>query len=206
MENVLAVGAHPDDIELGCAGTLTRHVAQGDRVTMLVVTYGEAGPGDIELRKEESRLAAQAIGADLIFGGLPDGSVSNHELALVHLIEDVVRNTGATTVYTHGQKDSHQDHRAVALASTGACRSVPRVLCYDSPSSLSFTPSVFVDITATLDKKLSALRAHRSQVGNSLMASPAFVMTQAGYRGFQARCEAAEAFEALRLVLAMDRD
>jgi LmbE family N-acetylglucosaminyl deacetylase len=206
MAQVLGIGAHPDDLELGCAGTLARHVAQGDDVTMLVVTAGQAGPGDVSLRVSEGKAAARALGADILFGGLPDGSVSNHELALVHLIEGAVRHTGAGTVYTHGAKDSHQDHRAVAMASMGACRAVQRVLCYDSPSSLGFRPSVFVDITTTLDKKMAALDVHQSQVHNSTMASLSLVTTQAGYRGFQARCEAAEGFEPLRLVLSMDQD
>jgi LmbE family N-acetylglucosaminyl deacetylase len=206
MAQVLGIGAHPDDLELGCAGTLARHVAQGDDVTMLVVTAGQAGPGEVSLRVSEGKAAARALGADILFGGLPDGSVSNHELALVHLSEGAVRHTGAGTVYTHGAKDSHQDHRAVAMASMGACRAVQRVLCYDSPSSLGFRPSVFVDITTTLDKKVAALDVHQSQVHNSAMASLSLVTTQAGYRGFQARCEAAEGFEPLRLVLSMDQD
>ena len=201
--NVLAIGAHPDDLELGCAGTLARHVAEGDRVTLLVVTSGQAGPGDVALRENEAREAASVLGADVVFGGLPDGSVSRYELELVHLVEEVVRSTGADVVYTHGQKDSHQDHRAVALASMGACRGVQRLLCYDSPSSVAFSPSVFVDITTTLDKKVAALQAHETQVGHSAMASVSLVRTQAGYRGFQSRCEAAEGFEPLRLVLSM---
>jgi LmbE family N-acetylglucosaminyl deacetylase len=202
--HVLGIGAHPDDLELGCAGTLAQHVASGDDVTLLVVTAGQAGPGDVALREHEAREGASVIGADIIFGGLPDGSVSNYELDLVHLIERVVKHTGAQLVYTHGEKDSHQDHRAVALASMGACRGVKGVLCYDSPSSIGFSPSVFVDITTTLDKKLAALEAHRTQVGGSAMASLSLVKTQAGYRGFQCRCEAAEGFETLRLVLSMD--
>lgn len=203
MAHVLGIGAHPDDLELGCAGTLAAHVARGDTVTMLVVTCGTAGPGDVHLREQETRDAATLIGADLVLGNLPDGSVSNHELALVHLIERVCRERRIDTVYTHGQKDSHQDHRAIALASMGACRAVQRVLCYDSPSSVGFTPSVFVDITTTLDKKVEALRQHASQVDHSAMASVSLVRTQAGYRGFQARTEAAEGFEPLRLVLAV---
>ena len=204
MTEVLGIGAHPDDLELGCAGTLARHVAQGDHVTMLVVTSGQVGPGGTSRREEEAAAAAHALGADLVLGRLPDGSVSRHEFALVHLIEDVLGKTGATTVYTHGEKDSHQDHRTVALASRGACRAVTRVLCYDSPSSLGFSPSVYVDITTTLDKKLAALAMHESQVLQSMMASPELVRSQAGYRGFHARCGAAEAFEPVRLVLSLE--
>ena len=203
-QRVLGIGAHPDDLELGCAGTLAQHVSRGDHVVMLIITNGSAGPGDVTQREGEARAAAATIGVDhVIFGGLPDGSVSNHELALVHLIETTCREHAIDLVYTHGAKDSHQDHRAVALASTGACRAVQQVLCYDSPSSLGFTPSVFVDITTTLDKKVDALRAHASQVDHSAMASTHLVRTQAGYRGFQARVEAAEAYEPLRFVLSI---
>lgn len=201
MANVLGIGAHPDDLELGCAGTLAAHVAAGDSVTMLIITDGTAGPGDTAQRDSEARAAAEVIGAHVEFAHLPDGSVSNHELALVHLIEDAAKRHHVDMAYTHGQKDSHQDHRAVAMASMGALRAVRRVLCYDSPSSIAFTPSVFVDITATLDKKINALSQHATQVDASPMASLGLVHTQAGYRGFQARVEAAEGFEPLRLVI-----
>ena len=198
---VLGIGAHPDDLELGCAGALALHANRGDEVTMLVVTTGQAGPGDVIQREMEAREGAKVIGANIVFGDLPDGSVSNHELALVHLIESVVNETNATLVYTHGQKDSHQDHRAVALASMGACRAVQQVLCYDSPSSIGFSPSVFVDISETLPQKLAALQVHATQVLGSSMASESLVQTQAGYRGFQARCGAAEGFDPVRFVL-----
>ncbi len=203
MATILGIGAHPDDLELGCAGTLAAHVAAGDHVVMLIITDGTAGPGDVGQRDDEARQAATVIGADIEFAHLPDGSVSNHELALVHVIEAACKRHGVDMAYTHGQKDSHQDHRAVAMASMGALRGVQRVLCYDSPSSIGFTPSVFVDITATLDKKESALAQHISQVHHSAMACLSLVRTQAGYRGFQARCEAAEGFEPLRLVLSV---
>ncbi|KNC19800.1 hypothetical protein AC792_03840 [Arthrobacter sp. RIT-PI-e] len=204
MTSILAIGSHPDDIELGCGGTLARHVSSGDDVHMLVITTGEAGPGEVAARVEEQVAAAEILGVPrhcLFWGELPDGRVSNYELDLVHTIERVIKQTRAEVVYTHGSLDSHQDHRAVAEATWGAARHARRVLCYDSPSSHSFNPSVFVDITATLGKKHDALSAHTSQVANSSMASTSLVMTQAGYRGFQARVEAAEGFMPHRLLL-----
>ena len=204
MTSILAIGSHPDDIELGCGGTLARHVSSGDDVHMLVITTGEAGPGEVSARMEEQIAAAEILGVPrqcLFWGELPDGRVSNYELDLVHIIERVITQTRAEVVYTHGSLDSHQDHRAVAEATWGAARHARKVLCYDSPSSHSFNPSVFVDITATLGKKHDALKAHRSQVTNSSMASTSLVMTQAGYRGFQARVEAAEGFMPHRLLL-----
>ena len=204
MGSVLAIGAHPDDIELGCGGALAQHIAAGDCVTMLVVTYGEAGPGAVMERRREQEAAAAVLGVTaehLRWGGLPDGLVSNHELGLVHMIERAIETSHATTIYTHGNLDSHQDHRAVAVATWGAARQCPNVLCYDSPSSHAFTPSVFVDITTTLDKKLQALSEHESQVQNSSMVSTSLALKQAGYRGFQARVEAAEGFVPHRMLL-----
>jgi LmbE family N-acetylglucosaminyl deacetylase len=201
--NVLAIGAHPDDIELGCAGTLIKHVASGDPVTMLVVTMGEVGPGAVSERQSEQRRAADVIGADVLFGHLPDCEVSLRELELVHLIESAIRQTEATVIYTHGLLDTHQDHRAVALASLGAARHCGRILCYDAPSSYGFTPTVFTDISDSLEKKVAALQCHTSQVEASVMASPELVRTSAGYRGHQARVPAAEGFMPHRLVLAV---
>ena len=198
---VLAIGSHPDDIELGCAGTLIKHVAVGDEVTMLIVTMGEVGPGAVSEREAEQRRAADVIGADVVFGRLPDCEVAQHELELVHLIEGAIRRTGATVIYTHGMLDTHQDHRAVALASLGAGRHCARILCYDAPSSYGFVPTVFTDVTDSLEKKIAALQCHASQVEASVMASPELVRTSAGYRGHQARVTAAEGFMPHRLVL-----
>lgn len=201
--NVLAIGAHPDDIELGCAGTLIKHVASGDSVTMLVVTMGEVGPGAVSEREAEQHRAAEVIGAEVVFGNLPDCEVSLRELELVHLIEHTIRETGTTVIYTHGLLDTHQDHRAVALASLGAARHCGRILAYDAPSSYGFTPTVFVDVTDSLEKKVAALQCHTSQIEASVMASPELVRTSAGYRGHQARVPAAEGFMPHRLVLAV---
>jgi LmbE family N-acetylglucosaminyl deacetylase len=202
MTNVLAIGAHPDDVELGCGGTLARHVAQGDSVNLLVITRGEAGPGVVGDRVAEVERAATILGVqNLVWGDQPDGRVSTDELGLVHLIEDAMNAFSVERVYSHGVADSHQDHRAVALATLGATRMARCVLAYDSPSSLGFNPSVFVDITGYLDKKLQALSAHVSQVSQSSMASTSLVRTNAGYRGFQARVEAAEGFLPVRLIL-----
>lgn len=199
--DVLAIGAHPDDAELGCAGTLIKHVAAGDRVTVLVVTMGEVGPGAVREREAEQRAAAEIMGVEVVFGRLPDCEISLHELELVHLIEDTLSTCGATAVYSHSVLDTHQDHRAVALATLGAARNCRRILCYDAPSSYSFTPTVFTDITDTLEKKVAALQCHASQVEASAMVSADLVRTSAGYRGHQARVPAAEGFVPHRLLL-----
>ena len=201
MRRVLAVGAHPDDIELGCGGALAKHIARGDTITLLVMTNGESGPGDCAERKREASQAAEALGATIVFADLPDGRVSNHELEIVQSIERVIEIHNIDTVYTHWHVDTHQDHRAIAMASWGACRHVPTVLCYEAPSSRDFEPTVFVDITETFDKKVAALSHHISQVGASRMVSDTRISSQAQMHGFSARSELAEGFMPHRMVL-----
>ena len=201
--SVLAIGAHPDDIELGCGGALLAHVAAGDRVTMLVVTGGENGPGEGARgagRHGEQERAAQMIGARLVWGGLRDCEVTP-DAATVRVIEQVIESTRADLVYVHAPEDSHQDHRAVAAATLGASRRLSRVLHYQSPSTLTFNPTVYVDVTAYLSGKVAALSAHASQVEMSAMVEPDAVVASARHWGSQARIGYAEAFQPTRLVL-----
>jgi LmbE family N-acetylglucosaminyl deacetylase len=203
VREVLAIGAHPDDIELGCGGALLAHVDAGDRVTMLVVTGGENGPGDsahISGRRAEQVAAARTLGATLRWGGLTDCAIPT-DSSTVAVIESVLDETGAELVYVHAPDDSHQDHRAVTAATLAAARRLPRVLHYQSPSTLAFTPTLFVDVTAHLTGKLAALRCHASQVDLSAMVEPDAVVASARHWGAQARIGYAEAFAPTRMVL-----
>jgi LmbE family N-acetylglucosaminyl deacetylase len=199
VRNVLAIGAHPDDIELGCGATLLAHTAAGDRVTMLVLTGGEQGPGRAD-RHSEQRSAASTLGAELRWGGLVDCTLTP-DAATVKLIETFIDESEADLVYVHAPEDSHQDHRAAAAATLSAGRRLSRVLHYQSPSTLSFNPTVFVDITAHLTGKLVALKAHASQVELSAMVEPDAVVASARHWGAQARIGYAEAFAPTRMVL-----
>lgn len=199
MRKVLAIGAHPDDIELGCGASLLAHCAAGDEVTMLVLTGGESGPGTSN-RHTEQRVAAATLGAMLLWGGLVDCTLTP-DAPTVRLIEAVVDETEADLIYVHAPEDSHQDHRAAAAATLSAGRRLPRVLHYQSPSTLSFTPTVFVDITAYLSGKLVALKAHASQVELSAMVEPDAVVASARHWGAYARIGYAEAFSPTRLVM-----
>ena len=201
--SVLAIGAHPDDVELGCGAALMAHVAAGDTVTMLVMTGGENGPGDdrqVAGRRAEQQRAAELIGARLVWGGLRDCEVVA-DSAAIRRIEQVLQATAADLVYVHAPDDSHQDHRAVAAATLGAARRLPRVLHYESHSTLTFTPTVFVDVTAQLSGKLAALAAHASQVERSAMVEPDAIVASARHWGAQARIGYAEAFQPTRMVL-----
>jgi LmbE family N-acetylglucosaminyl deacetylase len=201
--SVLAVGAHPDDIELGCGGALAKHVAAGDKVAMLVVTRGEEGPGRSAQRVSEQLAAVEVLGVDtLLWGeGFLDCRVSLQEFELVHLIEDAIEQVSATVIYTHMANDSHQDHRVVSRCTMGAARWVSTIMAYGGPSAVSFNPTSFIDISDSLDKKIEALMCHVSQAEASEKVSASWVRSAAEHYGFLCRRPFAEGFEPIRQVV-----
>jgi LmbE family N-acetylglucosaminyl deacetylase/CheY-like chemotaxis protein len=161
-EHVLAVGAHPDDVEIGCGGILARHVAAGDEVTILTLSPGAQG-GEPALRTEESRTAAELLGADLVLADLADTAMTPGAETISPIAEAIDR-AGATVVYTHTGKDLHQDHRAVHAASLVAAREIPRLFAYQAPStSVEFIPSRFIDIEDHLPTKLALIACYGTQ-------------------------------------------
>lgn len=199
MRHVLAVGAHPDDIELGCAGTLAAHRAAGDDVTMLVLTGGQNGPGLTSERWAEAQRAAMVLDVELIWGGLVDCTLVP-DAALIATVENAIRVSSADVIYVHAPDDSHQDHRAASAAVLSAGRMGSRILHYRSPSTVQFHPGLFVDVAEHLGTKLAALDCHRSQVDGSAMVDPEVVVVSARYFGALARIQYAEAFSPSRFV------
>ena len=196
--NVVAIGAHPDDVELGCGATLLRHVARGDEVTILVMTAGQRGLLEGMSRPKEQQAAAALLGVQLRWGGFDDGAVPDGAEAIT-VIDDVLAATSAEILYTHAVEDTHQDHRATATASLAAARRLPTVLQFETPSSQHFEPTVYVDVADTIAEKLTALRAHLSQVLRLGPVELEAIEAQARFRGFQGRVHYAEAFETARL-------
>lgn len=198
MLNVLAIGAHPDDIELGCGAALLAHRRAGHAVTMLVMTAG-LGESEQRSRPPEQEEAAALLQARLLWGGFEDGRIPGGEPA-VRVIENAIAETGAEIVYTHAAADSHQDPRAAAAATAAAARKSQRVLSYETPTSLGFSPTHFVDVEGLVEAKLGLIRAHLSQVMKNGLVDLEAVEAQARFRGFQARVRHAEAFEATRFL------
>jgi LmbE family N-acetylglucosaminyl deacetylase len=179
-ESVLAVGAHPDDVEIGVGGILLRHCARGDRVALLTLTGGEQG-GDTAERAEESRRAAELIGANLYHRELADTSVSDGGLT-IGAIKEVIDEINPTTVYTHTSKDVHQDHRNVHSATLVAARGVPRIYCYPAPSTtFEFEPTKFIAIDDHIDDKLKAIAAFDSQTTTRAYLDPDLLRATARY-------------------------
>ncbi|WP_392545320.1 PIG-L deacetylase family protein [Oryzobacter telluris] len=159
---VLAVGAHPDDVEIGCGGTLLRHRDAGHAVTVLTLTLGAQGGPAVD-RRREAVGAATRMGAELLLADLTDTRL-DEEVGLTRLVEDVVATVRPSVVYVHSTADQHQDHRAVHDAVVVATRRVPEVYCYQSPSSrVGFSPTRFVRVDDTLDEKVDLLGVYRSQ-------------------------------------------
>lgn len=178
---ILAIGAHPDDVELGVGGTLARHAAEGDQVHILTLTGGAQGGQACE-RVAESRAAAAIIGARLHMADLPDTALSPGSETIA-VIAAVIRAIDPCTVYTHSLNDTHQDHRAAHQATLVAARRVPNLYTYQSPSTtLDFRPRRFVPVRDTLEQKLSMLRAHASQ-GHRPYIQPELIAATARYWG-----------------------
>ena len=198
--NVLAIGAHPDDLEFGCAGTLIRHAHRGDPVFLAIATDGGMG-GDPEVRHNEQLSAAKIIGAqEVFFLDYPDTRFECNRVSITK-IEEVVRKVEADVVYAHFGDDTHQDHRNVAQAVVPAARSVPNLLFFEGLSSQNFIPKVFVNIGKVINQKLAALEAHASQVEQTNLENMTILdicRSAANFRGIQGRVTYAEGFVAVR--------
>jgi LmbE family N-acetylglucosaminyl deacetylase len=196
---VLAIGAHPDDVEIGCGGALAKHRARGDILQILTLSRGAAG-GDINVRTLEAQRAAQVLGASLTFGNLPDRHISDGA-ETISLIEEAIAELAPSHVYTHSFEDTHQDHRAAHRATIVAARDVPNLYCYRSPSStVTFRPHRYVDITDFLKLKLQAIAAYKSQAERIPELRPDYVVAEATHWGSFAGHVPAEALQIERQV------
>lgn len=196
---ILAVGAHPDDVELGCGGTLCTAVRAGKKVVAVFLTKGERS-GDAELRAKESVDALCVLGVnDVHFGSFPDADIPSSRDA-VDFLEQFALKYQPSLVMTHTVNDVHQDHRQVGWLSVSAFRNVEKILAYETPRvTSSFSPNYFVDITGCVDSKWNALKCHMSQKTKRYLGYESMV-NLASFRGSQVGLAAAEAFEVVKYV------
>ena len=197
--SILAVGAHPDDIELGCGGTLCNAVEAGSRVAAVFLTKGELS-GDPVKRMGESRDALGVLGVkDVFFGEFPDSEVPSCRKA-IDFLEMYFDKYQPDLVLTHTVNDIHQDHRQAGWLSVSAFRNVRRMLAYETPRVTSaFSPNYFVDISNCINSKWDALKRHASQGSKRYLAYESMV-NLASFRGSQVGLRNAEAFEVVRFV------
>ena len=200
---ILAIGAHPDDIDFGCGGTLIKYTRGGHDLFLMVLTAGGGG-GDAFLRRREQEAAAAVLGAKEVFWGEYQDTEIPVNQALMQKIEDVVRSVAPDFIFVHYGEDTHQDHRHLAACTMSATRYTRNVLFYEGPTTNNFTPSVFVDIESALEEKVRALQAHSSQVLKTNIEGLSIVdlcRASAYFRGIQGRVRCAEGFVPLRLFI-----
>lgn len=200
---VLAIGAHPDDIEFGCGGTLVKYARQGHQVFLLVMTDGGGG-GAVELRRREQEAAAAILGASKVFwGGYPDTALPLDRDLIQHL-EQVIAEVEPDFIFVHYHDDTHQDHRHLSTSTVTATRYTRNVLFYEGPTTQNFSPSVFVDINTVINVKVASLEAHGSQISKTNIEGLSIVdiaRSSAHFRGIQGRVRNAEGFTPLRLFI-----
>ena len=193
QRTVLAIGAHPDDVEIGCAGTLLEHLDQGDHVVVLVLTGAEVEP-----RAGEARTAAALLGAELVHRDLPETAIPEGGTTIAAIAEQIERLAPAV-VYTHAFEDDTPDHRNVHRATVAAAHMVPNVFAYQSPSTaIAFAPGRFADVTPYLDRKLRALREFRTQHAIRPYLAEDLVVATARYWSRFGAGRYVEPFEVLR--------
>lgn len=197
---VLAVGAHPDDIELGSGGTIFKAVQAGARVIAIYMTRG-GKITDTAVRMRESTEAMNVLGVNEIhFENFPDTEIPD-SFESINCLEQYALRYQPDIVLTHSINDTHQDHRRVAWLAMSSFRNIAKVLAFETPRvrPAAFLPTYFVNITGCVDKKWEALRCHVSQNEKRYLAYESTV-NLASFRGSQVGVAAAEAFEIVKYV------
>jgi len=196
MGNILIVGAHPDDIEFGCGGSILKHLELGDNVFVLVMTNGEQG--NHPSNREECLNSLKLLGlgeSNILFGNFSDGNLIANNIT-VDFIEKSINKFNITKVYTHDPNDRHQDHRNCSLAVSSAARKIPELLLFQGYSTnVCFEPHYFIELSEEhLRKKLNALNCYKSQTTKKDSFNLKLIEHIAGANGKMCNSEYAEAF------------
>lgn len=202
LRTVLAIGAHPDDIELGCGGSLAKFVEMGVKVRALVLTKGTIGNRADHDRLDETSRALSLLGVtDVVTADFPDTRMYEHLAAVIACIEKHAAEVQPDRVYTMFENDRHQDHRTTFEASIVACRQARQILCYETPSSWpGFQPQVIEDIDGFIGRKIDALALHESQRDRPY-TQPDAMRINAMSRGQQVGIGPAEGFIGYKIIL-----
>ena len=204
--NILGVGAHFDDLELGCSGTLMKHIHNGDKVYMIIIT--DSGYKDprgkeiraIEIARQEGQNAAKIIGGELICLEYSTFMVPFNE-ELTKTLNKYIEDLKINTVYSHWIGDVHRDHQAAGRCALMAGRRVPRFLMYRSnfyDSDRQFAGKFYSDISDFMDLKLKVISAHKSELKRVRYQWLDFFKNQNSNDGQKIGVEYAECFEVIR--------
>ncbi|MBE0351606.1 PIG-L deacetylase family protein [Pseudoalteromonas lipolytica] len=218
---VLIIAAHPDDEALGCAGTIAKHIAEGDIVSILFMTNGVSSRGGFDKNDEIVRASAMEKAISTLgvknsqFFNFPDNQMDSVPLLeIVKAIETAIIQYKPSIIYTHFAYDLNIDHQLTHQAVMTACRpvkgcSVKKILSFEILSSTEwkstchpdFKAQYIVDITKFWNKKLQALDCYQEELRNfphsrSLRCIEALATLRGASHGF----EKAEAFQVERIL------
>ncbi|MBE7031665.1 MAG: hypothetical protein E7401_01725 [Ruminococcaceae bacterium] len=215
--NVLAIGCHPDDIEIACCGTLAKCVKRGDKVTVCHVANGNMGheiipPDELrEIRAKEAKAAGELAGIEVVTLDIGDLLLNGYDIAQRDKVAELIRKVQPDFIITHSPNDYMPDHLAVArmvvdatfVASvpqygTGQKAAVVPIFYMDTLAGMNFNPTEYVDITDEMELKIEMLECHVSQLkwmrDHDGIDFAEFVRTCSRFRGLQCGVGYAEAF------------
>ena len=218
--NILAIGCHPDDLEIGCAGTLAKYAKQGHNVVMCHLANGDMGhaiimPEELKnIRTKEAEKAGKLLGAvEVINLDIPDLHVDSCHQETVLKLVDVVRYAKPDLIITHSPEDYMKDHLEVSklVFDASFSSSIPHLLTkhpaypnivpiyyMDTLAGVNFLPAEYVDISDTIELKIMAVDSHQSQVkwmkDHDGIDFLDFVRTVSKFRGLQCGVPFAEGF------------
>ena len=210
-KKILAVGAHADDVEIGCGGTLAHHIEKGDDVYVVVMAessytnYDGTVLRSSEEAKNEELNAAEILNIKIINLGFETKSVP-YSSESIERLNSIIDQNKIEILYTHWYHDTHQDHRRTTQSVLSAGRRVQNILMYEPEypagrSYIGFRNQYYVDISQVFQLKMKALMQHKSQIqkfgGNYFMDA---VKARAINRGYEIGSKYAECFEIIRLL------
>jgi LmbE family N-acetylglucosaminyl deacetylase len=222
--NILAIGAHPDDVELFCAGTLLKYKAAGHKIFVALATSGNIGSNIIEGREEIARVreqetleAAKYYNADVRFMRYNDEGLVDGEDVRRRVL-NTMRWANPDVILTHFPGDVSTDHNMIGSlvarmiqcvggknvpADEPPIKKAPSLFFFDTGAGVHFVPETYVDISDVMDMKLEALGKHKSQFAwmstfeEQSLSDYCRIISE--FRGLQAGCRFAEAFHAHRI-------
>ncbi len=196
--DILAFGAHPDDVELGCGGTILSHIKMGKKIGIADLTGGELGTrGTAEIREREADIAAGILGVEFRINlNLPDGFLENSKESKMEIVK-LIRQYRPEIVLATATEDRHPDHGIAAQLVSDACfisglRKVeiesletwrPKAV-YHYIQFKDIAPSVVVDISDFYEQKMEAVKAHKSQFYDPDSKEPETVISSPEFLGF----------------------
>ena len=223
---ILAVGTHPDDIEIACSGTLAKCVKRGDTVIVCHASTGNLGHVEIppkqltEIRANEAKRAGAMAGYEVICAGFDDLEIYDNNKKARDMMVDIIKYANPDLIITHDPDDYMPDHTATSRLVFDAsftatlpnyktkqpnpAKLVP-IYYMDTLAGVNFNPTMYVDITNEIDLKLDMLNCHESQIvwmrDHDHIDFPDMVRTCSRYRGYQCGVDYAEGFRQCQVYL-----